>query len=74
MHSVTDTKFAQLSIWTRAHNKFKRIDLFGRNVGFTYEYNETFKTLEGAILTILILMAMLAVSLIYFFNVIYRTE
>jgi hypothetical protein len=74
MRKVTDTKFSQLSKWSEIMHRVKQIDLFGRPIGLTYQYEETFKTVEGAILTIMIMMAMISVTGIYFHNMINRTE
>ena len=48
--------------------------MFGRPISFTYQYDETFKTLEGAVLTFLIFTAMIIIGGIYLRNVVNRTE
>lgn len=50
------------------------IDLFGSQINFTHKYKDTFKTMEGAILTLLIFMALIIVSGIYLNNMVSRTE
>ena len=74
MRTVTDIKFSKMNRWNSIREGFRKIDMFGRGINFTYKYEQTFKTMEGAILTSLILMGMLIITAIYFQNMINRTE
>ena len=48
--------------------------MFGSQINFTHKYNDTFKTMEGAILTMLIFMALFIISVVYLRNMVFRTE
>ena len=54
--------------------KFKCIDMFGKPISFTFNYEETFQTLEGAIFTFLIFTAMIIIGGIYLSNVVNKTN
>ena len=74
MRRVTDTKYSRLNRWRLFKKKFKVIDMFGNYKNFTHKYKDTFKTMEGAILTMLIFMALIIVGGIYLSNMLSRTE
>ncbi len=74
MRTVTDTKFSKLNRWNELFYKIKSIDVFGRPIAFTYEYEETYKTIEGAVLTIMIMVTMIAITGLYLQNMLNRTE
>jgi hypothetical protein len=74
MRRVTDIKYSKLSNWRLLKQKFKLIDVFGNQINFTHKYKDTFKTMEGAILTALIYCALIVVSGLYIQNMIRRTE
>lgn len=48
--------------------------MFGSQINFTHKYHDTFKTMEGAILTVLIFMALAVVAGIYINNMMNATE
>ena len=48
--------------------------MFGSQINFTHKYHDTFKTMEGAILTVLIFMALAVVAGIYLNNMVQATE
>jgi|LauGreDrversion4_2_1035121.scaffolds.fasta_scaffold56534_3 hypothetical protein len=74
MRRVTDIKYSKLSTWRIWKKKFKVIDMFGSQIMFTHKYKDTFKTMEGAILTLLIYIALTVVAGIYMQNMVRRTE
>ena len=43
-------------------SKFKEIDLYGEKISLTYKGEQTYKTLPGAIISVLVLLTMLAFS------------
>jgi hypothetical protein len=74
MNRVTDIKFSKLSGWRLFKQKFKVIDMFGSQINFTHKYKDTFKTTEGAVLTLLIYIALTIVAGLYLQNMVRRTE
>lgn len=74
MRRVTDTKYSKLSRWRVLRQKFKLIDMFGSQINFTHKYKDTFKTMEGAILTLLIFLALAIIAGIYLHNMVKRSE
>jgi hypothetical protein len=74
MNRVSDTKFSKLSKWRALRLHFKKIDMFGTQINFTHKYKDTFKTMEGAVLTLLIFMALAIIAGIYLYNMVTRNE
>ena len=74
MRKVTDRKYSKFNPWAQFLDKMKSLDMFGLSINFTYENQQKYNTLEGACLTIFIVLAMIIISGIYFNNVINRTE
>lgn len=74
MRRVTDIKYSKLSNWRLFKQKFKVIDMFGSQINFTHKYKDTFKTMEGAVLTFLIYLALIVVGGLYVQNMVRRTE
>ena len=74
MRRVTDIKYSKLSNWRICKKKFKVIDMFGSQINFTHKYKDTFKTMEGALLTLLIYIALTVVAGLYVQNMYRRTE
>ena len=74
MREASDHKFLKLSKWSSFMHKLKSIDMFGKPISFTYQYEETFQTLEGAIFTFLIFAALIIIGGIYLSNVVNKTE
>ena len=48
--------------------------MFGSQINFTHKYKDTFKTIEGAVLTFLIYLALIVVGGLYVQNMVKRTE
>lgn len=48
--------------------------MFGSQINFTHKYKDTFKTMEGAILTLLIFLALAIIAGIYLHNMVQRSE
>ena len=63
-----------LSKWKTLRRNFKLIDIFGNQISFSYNYNEIYKTYEGATMTVMIVLLLIVVTGIEFHNMIYRTE
>jgi hypothetical protein len=63
-----------LSKWKTLRRNFKLIDIFGNQISFSYNYNEIYKTYEGATMTVIIVLLLIVVTGIEFHNMIYRTE
>ncbi len=74
MRRVTDIKYSKLSRWRICKKRFKVIDMFGSQIMFTHKYKDTFKTMEGAILTFFIYLALTIVAGLYLQNMMTRTE
>lgn len=74
MRRVSDTKYTKLSKWRIFRTNFKKIDMFGSQINFTHKYQDTFKTMEGAILTMFIFMALAIVAGLYLSNMVKRSE
>ncbi|TNV84198.1 hypothetical protein FGO68_gene7891 [Halteria grandinella] len=74
MRHVTDRKFTKLNRWAQFKENFKLIDLFGSQINFTYTYQETYKTLEGALLTLIIVLILLVITLTQFASMAQKTE
>lgn len=74
MRRVSDTKYTKLSRWRVLRTNFRKIDMFGNQINFTHKYQDTFKTMEGAILTMLIFMALAIVAGLYLNNMVKRSE
>ena len=44
-------------------SKFKEIDLYGEKVSLTYKGEQTFKTMPGAIVSVIVILVILAFSI-----------
>lgn len=65
MRRVTDIKYSKLSRWRICKKRFKVIDMFGNQINFTHKYKDIYKTMEGAVLTFLIYIALTVVAGLY---------
>lgn len=74
MRHVTDRKFTKLNRWAQMKSNFKQIDLFGSQINFSYSYQETYKTTEGAILTVVIVLILLIITSIQFASMVTKQE
>ena len=48
-----------LSKWKTLRRNFKLIDIFGNQISFSYNYNEIYKTYEGATMTVIIVLLLI---------------
>ncbi len=58
-----DLKKARKKKWWRGQrikSKFKELDFYGEQVALTYKGENTYKTVPGAMITLIVLAAMLA--------------
>jgi hypothetical protein len=46
----------------RLNSKFKELDIYGEQIGLTYKGDSSFKTSPGAIISLIVLLAMVAFS------------
>jgi hypothetical protein len=60
--------------WAWIKDRFRYIDLFGTSVNFTYDSDEVYKTHEGATVTLLIILALIAVTGTQLKNMINRSQ
>lgn len=74
MRKVSDIKYSKVSGWRLFKQKFKVIDMFGNQINFTHKYKDTFKTTEGAVLTLMIYIALIIVAGLYLQNMVRWTE
>ena len=61
-----DLKKSRKKKWWRGQrlkSKFKELDFYGEQIALTYKGQSTYKTLPGAITTLMVLMAMTAFTI-----------
>jgi hypothetical protein len=46
----------------RLNSKFKELDIYGEQIGLTYKGDSSFKTSPGAVISLIVLLAMVAFS------------
>ena len=74
MRQVTDPKFTEPSRFSTLKNNFRKLDIFGSQVNFSYKYQETYKTMEGATMTVILVILMVAITASQFSDMINRTS
>jgi hypothetical protein len=58
----------------KLRSKFKEVDLYGEKVSLTYKGEQSFKTMPGAIVSVIVILVILAFSIYRCFAFVNRSD